>query len=137
MLEEQTRPDEAGKRLVVCSVCGYARNTHWKLSQIHHDCLSVPAPGNALQRVIAEFSSGCPNSHCPERASQMNQWGVDGCLLNRDTIIGWLREAAAEKRWLDRAGAIAVLMTKPWFSKRDPYGSIFDEAMRRARAKGT
>jgi hypothetical protein len=63
----------------------------------------------------------------------MNAWGIDGCEANRDAIIEWLQQSAAEQGWIDKAKAGTALLTKSWFRSSDAYNSILDEALRRAK----
>jgi len=64
----------------------------------------------------------------------MDDWGVDGCLENREIIVKWMKEAAFS-RWFHQQVAIGwSLAGEPWFRPLDPFGSIVDEAIRRAAA---
>ena len=51
----------------------------------------VGGPGTELGRLIPDWlakqSDGCK---CSDRAAQMDAWGVDGCIENREKIIDWL-----------------------------------------------
>lgn len=90
-------------------------------------------PGTAAHQIFSELGikpkAGCK---CGERIRQMNAWGIAGCIANRETIISWWREAYHEATILERARAGWAALSKPWFSVADPFGAIFDEAMRRA-----
>ena len=52
---------------------------------------AIGGPGTELGLLIPDWlakqSKGCS---CSDRAAQMDEWGVDGCIKNRDKIIGWL-----------------------------------------------
>ena len=90
-------------------------------------------PGTSAHNIFSELGikpeAGC---RCGERIRQMNAWGVQGCIANRETVISWWREAYHESTILERAKAGWHALSKSWFSLSDPFGSIFDEAMRRA-----
>lgn len=62
----------------------------------------------------------------------MDDWGVDGCRQHRDVIIKWMKEAAFS-RWFNEQVRIGwALAHEQWFNPLDPFGSIVDEAIRRA-----
>lgn len=90
-------------------------------------------PGDCAAAVLCDLGlrpqSAC---NCCERIKQMNAWGVAGCIANRETVLSWWREAYHESTILERAKAGWHALSKSWFSLSDPFGSIFDEAMRRA-----
>lgn len=52
---------------------------------------AIGGPGTELKLLLPDWlakqSKGCS---CSDRAAQMDAWGVDGCIENRDKIIGWL-----------------------------------------------
>lgn len=65
----------------------------------------------------------------------MEQWGVEGCIAHRAEIVEWLRTAAEERGWSAViAAAIEAVKTGEAFTMNplDPYGSLVDEAIRRA-----
>lgn len=67
----------------------------------------------------------------------MNDWGVDGCRQHRDVIIKWMKEATFS-RWFNEQARIGwALIQEPWFNPLDPFGSIVDEAIRRAATQAT
>ena len=49
---------------------------------------------------------------CAEHAAQMDAWGPDGCEREIETIMGWLREAAAKRLplvpWVDAPARLLV-----------------------------
>jgi hypothetical protein len=61
-------------------------------------------PGDALSRMLHEKgyveSAGC---NCQSRMTNMNRWGVSGCLANIDTIVDWLEESAKERTVIGKA----------------------------------
>lgn len=93
-------------------------------------------PGTIAHNLFAELGlkqkAGCK---CGERIKQMNAWGIEGCIANRETIIGWWKEAYHETTIAERIKAGWQAIGKPWLSVLDPLGSIFDELMRRANEK--
>lgn len=67
----------------------------------------------------------------------MDIWGCDGCRENRDTIIGWLQDAAGKASWGEWWAFVKAVSGREWFRPLEAYGSIVDEAIRRAEEKGT
>jgi hypothetical protein len=65
----------------------------------------------------------------------MDLWGVEGCKKRREKIIGWLKENVKEVNWTERIRVAAALMKTEWFRPLDPFGSILDEAIRRAASQ--
>jgi hypothetical protein len=53
-----------------------------------------PGPGNELRKMLAWFARPSDTCKCETRAETMNDWGVEGCRTNLDTIIEWLLEEA-------------------------------------------
>lgn len=93
-------------------------------------------PGSQLWRVLEslgiEHTGTC---QCLGRAEQMNAWGVAGCRQARAEIVDWMREGQSRYRWGDIAAAAAKAIASglAWrLSLSDPYGSLVDEAIRRA-----
>jgi hypothetical protein len=103
--------------------------------QTEADAAFRRGPGGQLKALLAELglepSSGC---QCVARAQQMNAWGIDGCLDNRETIMGWLAEEAEKASWggLLYGGVKAVL--GKGINPFNPYNSLLAEALRRAAA---
>ena len=99
-------------------------------------CVDI-GPGTELQAMLRTLgiaaTQGCD---CKAKAATMDQWGIERCEQERDTIIGWLREGAPRWGWADflRAAGNAVL-TGLAFSLNpvDPYPGLVDEAIRRAK----
>lgn len=90
-------------------------------------------PGTHLQWLIAELWLGDGKKSCEacsQRAKQMDDWGVRGCESNRETILGWLREAAAAAGVLEKLRAAARL---PAAALLDPCDWLLTEAIRRSR----
>ena len=53
-----------------------------------------PGPGSELRKMLAWFARPSDTCKCETRAETMNDWGVEGCRTNLDTIIEWLSEEA-------------------------------------------
>jgi len=53
-----------------------------------------PGPGSELRKTLAWFARPSEACNCETRAETMNDWGVDGCRANLDTIVDWLLEEA-------------------------------------------
>ena len=93
----------------------------------------------AVSRLIKELElRPAGDCGCIEFAGEMDRWGVDGCRQRRAEIIDRLKSKLPEVTWRQRWGAGWQLLTKhaPWFRVRDPFGSIVDEAIRRAVVSG-
>ncbi len=77
-----------------------------------------------------EPKAGCT---CGKLAAAMDTLGVEGCKLARDVLASKMKANAKQWSWLEKlsAGANAVASGIP-ISPLDPYGSVVDEAIRRA-----
>lgn len=53
-----------------------------------------PGQGSELRKMLAWFARPSDTCKCETRAEIMNDWGVEGCRTNLDTIIEWLLEEA-------------------------------------------
>jgi hypothetical protein len=68
-------------------------------------------PGTELKKLLARIGitpkAGCT---CLARAIEMDVRGCDWCEANIDTIVGWLREEAENRRlpFIDAAGRMLV-----------------------------
>ena len=58
-------------------------------------------PGDHLHRIILEMFCEGPTAKCgcEDRIAQMNQWGIEGCRTNIETIVDWLVEQVAAHDW--------------------------------------
>ena len=54
----------------------------------------APGPGSELKKMLAWFARPSESCNCETRAETMNDWGVDGCRQNFETIVDWLMEEA-------------------------------------------
>lgn len=88
----------------------------------------VGGPGTELGRLIPDWlakqSDGCK---CSDRAAQMDAWGVDGCIENREKIIDWL---VAQKQFLP-----AMLQLLPAKALRAGAAVMVDCAIHNAKIK--
>lgn len=94
-----------------------------------------PGPGTQLMKLLHHLGVHPGNCRCNKRAKQMDEWGPEGCRTHRDEIAGWLREEAASNSWRLLATALARTVTTGLvfsLSPLDPFGSLVDEAIRRA-----
>lgn len=88
-------------------------------------------PGTELKKLLASMGIRPDAScSCNTRASEMDRWGVTGCRMHRDEIIGWLREGYVAWGWRDKLppavqANVAVI---------DPFPELVDEAIARAEA---
>lgn len=91
-------------------------------------------PGTELTKLLKELgirADGCGGCH--DMAAKMDRWGPDGCREHRAEIVEHLREKAAKRKWTEKltAAANAAAMGL-WLNPLDLYGSLADEAIRRA-----
>jgi hypothetical protein len=104
---------------------------------------SVPAPphgpGTELKALLTtlgiEPTGGCT---CNAKVLQMDIWGIGECRRRRDEIAGWLRDRQTEWGLSDKLTAVGrAFLTGLAFrlSPVDPFGSLVDEAIRRAEAQ--
>jgi hypothetical protein len=112
------------KRLWRCQKCG----TEQRLVAASVRECRIIGPGGHLMRLLK--SAGIvptPECGCDNKASQMDRWGVAGCVQHREEIIGWLNEAAAEQGW-------AAKLSVAWKSGCLTIGGLVDKAI--AAAEG-
>lgn len=96
-----------------------------------------PGLGDELRNVIADIGGtpyeGCG---CEDKVAMMNAWGFEKCLERRKEIVGWIKQAAKKRGWAAQFEARArAKQLGIKISLRSPYGSVFDEAVRRFRAR--
>jgi hypothetical protein len=58
-------------------------------------------PGDHLHKIILDMFHQGPNGQCgcEDRIAEMNQWGVEGCRQNIETIVNWLIEQVLAHDW--------------------------------------
>jgi len=99
--------------------------------------------GSQIWRLLAEIGvHHDPRCDCLTWAEKLNVWGVVGCRLARHEIVDHLRTARKQYGWArsiqaaakSAAHAVGDLAAgrRPWLDPFDPYGSLVDEAIRRA-----
>jgi hypothetical protein len=79
------------------------------------------------------MKQGCS---CKSLAARMNRLGPDGCRRERDVLVDNLRHNAKQYTWSDvvKAATMALKTGLAWkIDLLDPYGSLLDEAIRRAK----
>ena len=93
-------------------------------------------PGTELQQLLKTLGiNPKPSCDCNGKAAQMDYWGVQGCLANRETIIGWMRAGQDKWGWTEKLRAAANAVTSglalqlDW---SDPFPSLIDQAIRQA-----
>jgi hypothetical protein len=77
-------------------------------------------------------------SACQGLRNEMNVLGASGCRRHRDILVQRLKQNAEKKAtaWSKvRAAIAAATHGMTFINPRDPVGSIFDEAVRRAQQK--
>ncbi len=94
-----------------------------------------PLPvGTELAALLAELEITEKEScGCAAKARQMDLWGEVGCNRHRDLIVGWLSENYHSAGWLEsiRAAWRGMFKVNPF----DPFGSLLDESIARAKAQ--
>lgn len=94
----------------------------------HPKPVAVPSKepvGTKLKEVIEECGlKQPPGCSCNAWTVRMNQWGIEGCQLNRSVILEHLADASKKSGWMDliKVAARGYLTT----------GSLLDEAIKRA-----
>lgn len=100
--------------------------------------LAGTGPGSQLWRLLKSLGvRHTPTCPCLGFAERMNAWGVAGCRLARAEIVEHMRTHAQAYGWgtFVQAAGRAVLTGLAWrIDLTDPYGSLVDEAIRRAEA---
>jgi len=80
--------------------------------------------GTRLAKVFDWFVRIPPNCDCEDRTKIMDAWGVEGCRLNKRTILHWLRESAYDNdipySEIVISAALELLFIIPTFQTRIP-----------------
>jgi hypothetical protein len=97
-------------------------------------------PGSQLWRLLAELGiAHREDCACIARAYQMNAWGPQGCRDHRAEIVHWMKQGAGEYGWTASVNAACKAARSGLLWRLDiidPYGSLVDEAIRRAELAG-
>lgn len=99
--------------------------------------------GSQIWRLLAEIGvQHDPSCDCLAWAEKLNAWGVAGCRLARAEIVehlrserqryGWARSIIAAARAAAGVASDLAAGRRPWLNPLDPFGSLVDEAIRRA-----
>ncbi len=124
-----------GRKRVTCQRCGYRSKWLPSFSELQVRPCGVDhgvLPGLALKALLVEFQIvDDGDCGCDRHALQMNMWG-ENAAEHRGEIIAWLKAAAGERGWGTKIAAGWKMKAEPWFNLLDPYGSLVDEAIRRA-----
>jgi len=121
-----------------CPHCPQVHRFASGLARAKRTCLAEPpppGPGTHLAWLIKELGiRPAGDCGCIEFAAEMDRW--DGCQQRRAEIVDRLKSKLPEVTWRKRWGAGWQLLSKhaSWFRVCDPFGSIVDEAIRRAEA---
>jgi len=110
-----------------------------KLAEI----LAGSGPGSQLWRLLETLGvKHTTDCECLGRAERMNAWGVAGCRAARGEIVAWMVEGKDRYGWAGAVKAatagVAEMVSDvlhgrwPWLNPLDPFGSLVDEAIRRA-----
>lgn len=90
----------------------------------------VNKPGSALASLIPEWAiDGKKGCKCRDMAAKMDRWGIEGCLLNRQTIINHLVRESSVK-------LIPILKLAPMALRRAGANRLFDRAINLANEEG-
>jgi hypothetical protein len=126
-----------------CKRCHQKAPSRWSSSaNLRSDCRVrlTGGPGTELTTIFKSLGiAPAASCGCQSKADQMDAWGIAGCRVNRPQIIGWMTAAYDTTSWLTRAkaacaaGANGLACKLDW---SDPIGSLVDEAIRRAEARG-
>lgn len=120
-----------------CKLCGVTFDSQYGIENVQCGCWQVSpvplyGPGGKLMELLDELSVNPGGCQCLMRAVIMNQLGVDGCRAGRETVVGWLNEAAWSRSLLERVSVAWEAFKQPWLCLYSPLQSIVDEAIKRA-----
>lgn len=115
------------------------------------DALTIPdfGPGTELKALLASWgltSKDFDGCGCDDAAREMDRLGSVGVREAKAKFIAMLAENAKRLNWKGKLSIASKLgaqwvtdavAQRPWFNPLDPYGSLIDEAVRRAEAKDT
>lgn len=80
-------------------------------------------PGGHLKAMLAGWPfriAATPSCPCNAHARQMDEWGPGECLRRLDEIVGWLAEAAKERKAAFSAAAARLLVKRAiWKARRN------------------
>jgi hypothetical protein len=96
-------------------------------------------PGAELSAMLAEIGvSAVEGCGCEALAAKMNLWGADGCREKRQFIARKLKQNAKKLKLAKLVATAFSSATASWVGAiklTDPWGSLVDEAIRRAEEK--
>ena len=89
-----------------CPRCGFVSKVRGAIRQCRKPSPRFCGVGCHLARMLSWFGiRDDGRCGCSEHAAQMDAWGPDGCEREIETIMGWLRDAAAKRLplvpWVD------------------------------------
>lgn len=138
VLESQT-PDPDGKYRFTCPACNTGTRNRNPGVYIKRTCKGrAPdhGPGAELAAIFLELGIKSCNA-CKAMARRMDALGTDGCRRLRSELAADIQGRAEKKGWGAKivAAAAALLSGLAWrLDRNDLYGSLIDEAIRRAEA---
>lgn len=131
--------------LLICDSCSRSLRTAAAPDAVFRRCgdarscppVNRQRPGDELKSLLESLDiyddSGCG---CDAMRRNMNSWRVAGCRERREQIVDYLASKAAERGWGTKiwAAVRAVAAGATWLNPLDVYGSLTDEAIRRAES---
>lgn len=142
--------DDGGPGLIAAIMHFTGQNKQWSVHRQYRyqygmivlGCRDEDAPqgpGRELKLMLNSLGiTPGTTCDCNERMTAMNDWGVDGCLQNRDTIIEWLKSGQVRWGWRDKMQAAAMAVVTGLAFKLnpiDPFPGLVDECIRLAKEK--
>lgn len=85
-----------------CIVCGAIYSGEFRVRAVCGIDRSTPVPkggpGTELKKILARFGiKATVNCKCNTRARAMDDYGVEWCEDNLETIVEWMKEEAANR----------------------------------------
>ena len=120
-----------------CPRCGFVSKVRGAIRQCRRPVPRTCGVGCHLSRLLSWFGIRDDGKcGCAQHAAQMDALGPDGCEREIETIMGWLREAAAKRLplvpWVDAPARLLVHQAIA-AARRDAHG---EEAQAQGREAG-
>lgn len=119
---EDPRPPRLTPQLVKSSAC----------------VIKVGGPGTELKKMLSAMGmEPAPGCSCRDRMKKMDAWGPEECRKRKQEILGWLRQEYEKQGWGSKVSAGWKALTSGLalhLDPLDPFGSLVDEAIRRAES---
>lgn len=99
-----------------CIVCGAIYSSEYRVRAVCGVDRSPPipkgGPGTELKKILARFGiKATVNCKCNTRARAMDDYGIEWCEDNAETIVEWMKEEA-ENRGMPFISAIARMIVR-------------------------